>query len=106
MPLSTRRGTPRGLSRFGSLNHELGGTIKPLRLVEADTNPDLTSAFGGTAARGGDLLLGSSPVENDPNRMGQQYRRTKVRPVCKRRAVGLGASTNGTNTFVLMDAPC
>jgi len=53
----------------------------------------------------GDLLLGSSPVENDPNRLGQQYRRTKVRPVCKRRAVGLGASTNGTNTFVLMDAP-
>ena len=42
----------------------------------------------------------------DPNRLGQQYRRTKVRPVCKRRAVGLGASTNGTNTFVLMDAPC
>jgi len=86
------------------LNHALGGTIKPLRLVEADTNPDLTSAFGGTADMG-DLLLGLSPVENDPNRLGQQYRRTKVRPVCKRRAVGLGASTNGTNTFVLMDAP-
>lgn len=30
----------------------------------------------------------------------------KYVPVCKRRAVGLGASTNGTNTFVLMDAPC
>jgi hypothetical protein len=54
----------------------------------------------------GDLQLGSSPVENDPNRLGQQYLRTKVRPVCKRRAVGLGASTNGTNTFVLMDALC
>src|SRR5437763_1289524 len=53
----------------------------------------------------GDLLLGSSPVENDPNRLGQQCRRSKVRLVCKRRAVGLGASTNGTNTFVLMDAP-
>jgi len=50
-------------------------------------------------------LLGSSPVENDPNRLGQQYRPTKVRLVCKRRAVGLGANTNGTNTFVLMDAP-
>jgi hypothetical protein len=87
------------------LNHALGGTIKPLRLVEADTNPDLTSAFGGSADMG-DLLLGLSPVENDPNRLGQQYRRTKVRPVCTRRAVGLGASTNGTNTFVLMDAPC
>src|SRR5262245_35494712 len=34
------------------LNHALGGTIKPLRLVEADTNPDLTSAFGGTADMG------------------------------------------------------
>ena len=31
----------------------LGGTLKPLRLVEADTNPDLTSAFGGTADMGG-----------------------------------------------------
>jgi hypothetical protein len=40
-------------SGFGSLNHALGGTIKPLRLVEADTNPDLTSAFGGTADMGG-----------------------------------------------------
>jgi hypothetical protein len=38
--------------------------------------------------------------------LGRQHRRTKVRPVCKRRAVGLGASTNGTTTFVLMDAPC
>ena len=47
---------------------------------------------------------GFASVENDPNRLGQQYRRTKVRPVCKRRAVGLGASTNGTNTFVLMNA--
>ena len=35
----------------------------------------------------------------------RQHRPTKVRPVCKRRAVGLGASTNGTNTFVLVDAP-
>jgi hypothetical protein len=104
MPLSIRRsftrGTPRGLFgrnglmagpftigefvahdsglRFGSLNHALGGTIKPLRLVEADTNPGLTSAFGGTADMG-DLLLGLSPVENDPNRLGQQYRRTKPR---------------------------
>ena len=47
----------------------------------------------------------TSPVENDPNRLGQQYRRTKVRPVCKRRAVGLGASTNGTNTFVSHGCP-
>ena len=39
--------------RFGRLNHALGGTIKPLRLVEADTNPELTSAFGGTADMGG-----------------------------------------------------
>ena len=30
-----------------------GGVLKPLRLVEADTNPDLTSAFGGTADMGG-----------------------------------------------------
>ena len=87
------------------MNHALGGTIKPLRLVEADNNPDLTSAFGGTADMGR-TVLGSSLIENDPNRLGQQYRRTKVCPVCKRRAVGLGASTNGTNTFVLMDAPC
>ena len=35
------------------LDHALGGTIKPLRLVEADTNPDLTSAFGGPADMGG-----------------------------------------------------
>src|SRR5436305_3935836 len=41
----------------------------------------------------------------DPNRLGQQYRRTKVRPVCKGRAVGLGASTNGTTTFVLNGCP-
>jgi hypothetical protein len=68
--------------RFGSLNHALGGTIKPLRLVEADTNPDLTSASGGTAAMG-DLLLGLSPVEKDPNRLGQQYRRTKPRRQCE-----------------------
>ena len=43
----------------------------------------------------GDLLLGLSPVENDPNRLGQQYRRTKPR-----------RQYNGTNTFVLMDALC
>jgi hypothetical protein len=80
--------------RFGSLNHALGGTIKPLRLVEADTNPGLTSAFGGTADMG-DLLLGLS-----------RSKMTQTDWVNSIAAPNLGASTNGTNTFGLMDAPC
>jgi len=82
-------------SGLGALNHALGGTIKPLRLVEADTNPDLTSAFGGTADMGGTCCWAR-----------HRSKMTQTDWVNSIAAPNLGASTNGTNTFVLMDAPC
>jgi hypothetical protein len=83
-----------------------GDAINSQRPIAVDANTLILLPLSGDIADMAGPADGFASVENDPNRLGQQYRRSKVRPVCKRRAVGLGASTNGTNTFVLMDAPC
>jgi hypothetical protein len=85
------------------LNHALGGTIKPLRLVEADTNPDLTSAFGGTAD------MGACCWARPQSKMTQtDWVNNIAAPKHVLSASGAQSASapvrTGRNTFVLMDA--
>jgi hypothetical protein len=58
------------------LNHVPGGTINPVRPVEADANTLFYFRFRGTADMAG-LAAGLVPVANDPNSDTRRFFQTR-----------------------------
>ena len=54
--------------RVGSLNHELGDIINPQRPIAVNDNPLILLPLSALQPTWRNLLLASSPVENDPSR--------------------------------------